>query len=88
MRQSKEDRFSHLNSYRISGMHILSSFGVSFLPCLQAEFEEVTYCHRDSQNMGLLEQKKPDLVILEYVERYTGEMDEFVWDNVRFVSIG
>lgn len=64
------------------------SFGVSFLPCLQAEFEEVTYCHRDSQNMGLLEQKKPDLVILEYVERYTGEMDEFVWDNVRFVSIG
>ena len=59
-----------------------------FCHVFRRNFEEVTYCHRDSQNMGLLEQKKPDLVILEYVERYTGEMDEFVWDNVRFVSIG
>lgn len=64
------------------------SFGVSFLPCLQQEFEEVTYCHRNSRNMGLLEHTNPDLVILEYVERYTEEMDEFVWDNVRFISIG
>ena len=38
--------------------------------------------------MGLLEHTNPDLVILEYVERYTEEMDEFVWDNVRFISIG
>lgn len=64
------------------------SFGAAFVPCLQQVFEEVTYCHRYSQNMGLLQQKKPDVVILEYVERYTEKMDEFVWDNVRFTSIG
>ncbi len=63
------------------------SFGASFLPCLQEEFEEVEYCHRDDENNGILEAVKPDLVILEYVERYTGQMDEFMWDNVSITSI-
>ncbi len=63
------------------------SFGAAFLPCLQEEFEEVQYCRRDEETNGILETLKPDLVILEYVERYTGEMDEFVWDKVSFTSV-
>ena len=60
------------------------SFGVSLVPCLREVFQEVDYCQRDSESTGILTQIKPDVVILEYVERYTGNMEEFTWEDVSF----
>ncbi|MCI7814077.1 MAG: hypothetical protein SO016_00965 [Lachnospiraceae bacterium] len=64
------------------------SFGVALTSCMEQAFEQVEYYHRDEDNTGILERTKPKLVVLEYVERYSGELEEFSWNNVGFTSIG
>lgn len=52
------------------------SFRRAMLPSLCEEFREVYVVHRKYYKTGMLDEIRPDYVIAEYVERYSGEMQE------------
>ena len=53
------------------------SFRIGMKPTLYQTFSEVKIIHRDEYTAALLDEFDPDVVVLEYVERYCGEMAGF-----------
>ena len=63
--------------YQEKVMMIGDSYGASIVPYFSEDFKEFYFCHRNSYTKELMEEFTPDIVILEYVERYSGRMGKF-----------
>jgi hypothetical protein len=50
------------------------SFRHSMVPALREQFSDVYVVHRSYYRDGIIDEIKPDYVIFEYVERYSGEI--------------
>lgn len=76
--QWDEKEFSNQNAKTQKKIMVIGdSFRIGLKPSLVCEFSEVLIVHRDEYTPELLENFSPDVVVLEYVERYSGEMAGF-----------
>ena len=53
------------------------SFRTAMIPALSEVFQEVYVIHRSDYTPEMLETVSPDYVVVEYVERYVGQMKDF-----------
>ena len=53
------------------------SFRTAMIPALSEVFQEVYVIHREDYTPEMMEAVSPDYVVVEYVERYAGQMRDF-----------
>ncbi|MDM8533944.1 DHHW family protein [Clostridiaceae bacterium HSG29] len=69
--------FNNDATYKKKILFIGDSFRIALIPHLTSDFSDVYVIHRKNYNNELFENINPDIIVLEYVERYSGQLSDF-----------
>lgn len=67
----------HKNDHPIRLLFLGDSFRTALTPHLLQDFNNLLILHRNDYDPKVLEDFNPEVIVLQYVERYTGDIPEF-----------